>query len=337
MPTKKVSIITTRPRVMKICNIYNISFETLLAFLIQKGYGKIEPNELLDERVLALIKNEFNSDKIQKDNIRGKTNLHFIKPKAREKPFDLKIEYLNNSVVNQIFEPKILLKNDLFNGEQIEINYKNFETIKSFFSDNDAIKLCKKMNSSYARSLSNRYQMPKENIPLIRYQIHYIANKALNIFGSKIITFILGLRNLKFKNTSALEIRNYQKVIPDFPIITLVTKEKTPFKISFFVKKSNKENKLKGDVRLFNSKTNSQIAYIDEKGYIFSKLNKFNPELSLFYEATTNNIFTIYAGIESGNCTICGRELTDPFSLRIGVGPSCAKQIGIDFSLYTFN
>lgn len=333
-PIQSEITVTTRPRAMAVCKLYNVSFDTLTDYLIRIGYGKIKSNELLENDLLEIIKKEFTSDKIEKDKLRGNTNLNFINPKTTRKSKNIKIQPVIKSNENLLQDATILLKNDIFKEKSVEIQYKQLPVLSSYFSDMAAINICKKMNSSYARELCKKYYLPKENSALIRYQLHYIANKALVIFGSKILTFIFGLRQLKFKNNSAIEIRNYQKVIPDFPIITLITKDEIPFRLTFYIKKIKNNNTLKGDVRLYNFKNNEQIGYIDEQGYILSKLNKFTPSLSLFYESISNNSYSIYSGVESGTCAICGRDLTDSISLRIGVGPTCAQQIGIDFSLY---
>lgn len=33
-------------------------------------------------------------------------------------------------------------------------------------------------------------------------------------------------------------------------------------------------------------------------------------------------------GLESGNCSVCGRDLTDPESISIGIGPICLEKFG---------
>ena len=68
-----------------------------------------------------------------------------------------------------------------------------------------------------------------------------------------------------------------------------------------------------------------------------TKLEKFTPQLTMFYEATEKGNFEISSGIESGKCDLCPRSLTHPTSLRIGIGPICARNHGIDRSLYRYD
>ena len=102
--------------------------------------------------------------------------------------------------------------------------------------------------------------------------------------------------------------------------------------------KYNKKSKnLQPDIRLFSFKNHEEIGYIDEEGYVMTKLEKFKPQLNLFYEATRGQRFKIYSGVETGNCELCERLLTHPTSLRIGIGPICAKNNNIDTTLYSYN
>lgn len=326
--------IITRPRVIALCKAYNISDDTLLDFLKSQGYGQLNPNSLLDTQALKLIDQQFQSDKAAKDRVRGKTTIEFINPKiaSTKSPNSISIK---PSEIKTYREPVLHLTNDIFNQPKQKIVFKGYQTFTSNFNDNDAINICGKMSSSFTRRLCKQLYSPKANRELILYQLHYIANKALNIFGSKILTFIHGLRNLNFKNQTASEIQTYKKVVPDFPIISFDTVN-TSFKISFFVKQTKKDNSLKADIRLFAPKTYEEIGTIDEEGYVMANLEKFKPQLTLFYEATKNNSFKIFSGVETGNCEICGRELSHPISLRIGIGPICASNKSIDKVLYNF-
>lgn len=88
---------------------------------------------------------------------------------------------------------------------------------------------------------------------------------------------------------------------------------------------------LKADIRLYLEKTYEQIDFIDEEGYVLSKLTKFKPYLTLFYQATKNNNFRLYSGVEMRNCDICGRVLTHLVSLIVGLCPICAERTEMDY------
>lgn len=285
---------------------------------------------------MKLTQNQFQSDKFAKDKVRGNMTIQFTNPKPSV-PIQ-KTANTNNEDggIKTYREPILHLTSNLFNKQKVQIALKGYQTIASVFQDNEAINICSKMSSSFTRQLCKQLHNPKSNRELILYRIHHIANKALSISGGKILTFIYGLRNLNFKNQTASEIRMYKKAIPDFPILSFETGN-TAFKISFFVKHTNKGGKLKSDIRLFAPKTYEEIGTIDEEGYVMARLQKFKPQLTLFYQATKGNNFKVYSGVETGKCDICGRELSHPVSLRIGIGPICARNKQVDGTLYSFS
>lgn len=325
-----------RPRVSVLCKAYNISDDTLVNFLFSKGYRDLNLNSLLDENAIKLIQHQFQSDKTVKDKVRGFTTIQFANPKPSTAIPTATNNKKQEVVIKTYRQPVLHLTNNLFNRQKVQIVLKGYQTIASSFEDNEAIIICSKMSSSFTRNLCKQLYNPKANRQLILYQIHHIANKALRIFSGKILTFIYGLRNLNFKNQTANEIKTYTKVIPDFPILSFDTGD-AAFKISFFVKQTKKDNKLKADIRLFASETYEEIGNIDEEGYVMARLDKFQPQLNLFYQATQDNKFKIYSGVETGNCDICGRELSHPVSLRIGIGPICARNKQVDGTLYSFS
>lgn len=321
--------IAVRPRIIAVCKAYNIAHFKVFNFLEARGYQNLNANSLLDANALQLVIQNFRSGK------RGKIVNKFIDPKTT---LDSKSTEDNSSKeidLDKNKQPVLHLVHDIFKKSKQDLYLKGYQTLSSNFSDKEAINICSKMSSSFTRKLCKQLYDSKVNRKLILYQLHYIANKALRIFGSKILTFIYALRNLNFKNQTASEIQTYAKVIPDFPIISFDTGN-TLFKISFFVKRREKEKKLRADIRLFAPTTYEEIGTIDEEGYIMGKLEKFKPQLTLFYQSTKSNDFKIFSGVETGNCEICGRELSHPVSLRIGIGPTCASNRQIDRMFYDF-
>lgn len=331
----KVNTIITRPRVIAVCMAYNIGDETLLDFLKGKGYKNLNKNSLLDAKALDFISKEFESDKSIKDKLRGQTAIEFIDVITTINPKFKSVNKIEEVAIQTSTEPALYLIDDIFNQIKQKILYKNYPILLSNFSDTEAINICSKMSSSFTRNLCNQVNTSRGKRQLIIYQLHYIANRSRDIFGSKILTFIYGLRNLKFKNQTANEIQIYSKVVPSFPIFSFNSGHSN-LKISFFIKQIKKNNKLRADIRIFDSKEFEEIGVIDEDGYVIGKLEKFKPQLTLFHNATKNNSFEIFSGVETGNCEICGRELSHPISLRIGIGPLCAANKQLDRVIYNF-
>jgi hypothetical protein len=319
--SKKTLLLQGRPRVMAICRAYNISVDTLVAFLKTKSVENISIHSVIDTSILELIDNEFKKDKIAKDRIRGKTEIQF--------------KSNGNSDVNGMTyrEPVLYIERNRFENFRKHVSYQNLPIIESFFSDFEANTICSKMSSSYSRSICKQLGTHKSEFEKLNYQIHYIANKALGIYGGKLLTFIYELRNMNFAcGSSAVEIRTYLKVIPDFPILT-IDSGGASFKISFFLKQTRQKSMV-SDVRVFSSKTNQEIGKVDADGCVITRLEDFKPQLRLFYRSLKDRKFSIYSGIESGTCEVCGKELTDPTSLRIGLGPICARGYGLDNKIY---
>ena len=202
-------------------------------------------------------------------------NNHFViknlRPSSRltEQMYEhLKLELGGKNFQAETYkEPILYLQDNIFYKQKMVIKYNEFDPINSYFENKEAINICSKMSSSFTRRLCNNLNNPKQDNALLIYQIHFIANNALKIFGGSMLTFIYGLRNLKFKNSKALETQTYSKVVPSFPIITFISND-TSFNIAFFVKRNNL-CKLTSDIRGFYK--SQHIGIIDEQGFIVTK------------------------------------------------------------------
>lgn len=221
------------------------------------------------------------------------------------------------------------LKRDKFTTSVGVIKYPGLSDLLTFFSDREAQDICSKMSSSLPRKRASDFDNPNnKNKELLRYEIHYMANKALNIFGGKILTLISDLRKLKFKTRNAIELRTYRNVHPDFPFLHFnVGVNKV--NVAFFTKLHRISNKLTSNSIIYSSKY-QRIGFMDELGRIKLELSNFRPQLSLFIEKVSNMNYTVYSGVETGACDICGHQLTHPTSLLFGIGPVCAKNLNID-------
>jgi len=81
---------------------------------------------------------------------------------------------------------------------------------------------------------------------------------------------------------------------------------------------------------VYRGKNYEFVGAIDKRGYILNKLKYFSPQLALFIDKMENGKYQIFSGVETGKCDICGQPLSDPNSLRIGIGPICAKNLGYE-------
>ncbi len=321
-PPKSNKSIEVKPRVLAICDVYNISTGTLFNFLENIGHNteKLNVNSIISKALLSRIDEKFKKYKENKDKIRGHTEVKFLDTNSKS-------ESKNKT------QPFLYLSENMFKIIKQTITHEKLSSIKSFFSNNEAIRICSKMNCAFIRSLCKMIQKQPDNAELL-YQIHFIANKAHDIYGGKILTFIYKLEQMDFsKNNPYYEVRTYTNVLPDFPILRLTVGDDT-FKVFFFLKRGHNKS-IKSDIRVF-TKDNQEIGYVDKEGYIITRLESFNPHLTLFYTAMKDNSYSITAGVKAGSCEVCGRELTHPTSLKIGLGPECAKKVRVDDSIYVF-
>ncbi len=237
---------------------------------------------------------------------------------------------------NQHKTASLKLNRDLFTEVVQSVKYSGLQEINSHFSDDQAVSLCSKMSSSYARRIVNELSQVSDDDERIErlYQIHFMANKAHAVFGGKILTLLYELPKLEFKYQTAIEVKTYTQVRPDFPLITFQVNQ-TKLNVTFYTKLHR--NIIGGytpNVSIYTSGSHHQIGWIDETGHIQVRLEKFRPQLSIFIGGIQDGRFEYYSGVETGRCEICTRPLTHPLSLRIGIGPECAKKIGLDRSYY---
>lgn len=314
--------------VYNVAKIYNVGTDTLIKFLKNSGFGTFEKNTILSELQLNKVHNKYFRDKLEREKVTGKPKISWITSDEIPHRSDKKTEPAVNT-------SKFLhIENDQFFKVKQIVRYSNYPEIRSHFTNLEARHICAKMSSSFTRRLCTEVSIHSTS-EFANYQLHSIANKALRIFGGKILSFVYSLRPLKFKNNTAIETQTYNKVVPDFPIMTFSTKGSS-FKIAFFVKKTGTKDKLEKDIRVFDSKTFKLIGTMTDEGDVLIKLNDFKPRLTIFYEESGIGEIILTAGVEEGNCDLCNLPLTVPLSLRLGIGPVCAKKSGVDRSIYQY-
>ena len=314
------------PRVSKLAIKYRIQSSDMIAYLNSKGFISINENSLLSLDEFNLI------------------NLKFISPKIIQRPEfrRIKIDLEKCRVDKMLGTDSVIafskfellsLSSDEFIKANEYISYPGFESFNSNFSDEQAFQICSRMSNPFVRGLCKNFNSVDRLKQL--YQIHYIANKALRLFGGKILNFIMNLRALEFSTNGSVEIVNFREVLPDFPLITVESDEGSFF-ISFFLQRDKKKNKLSSSVKLHSRDSGEVVGDIDENGVITARLQKFYPKIKLYCKILKDQSMQIFSGVETGKCEVCGHILTSPTSCKIGIGPICAEKLGLDQSLYNF-
>lgn len=211
-------------------------------------------------------------------------------------------------------------------------------TVHTRFTDKQAANICGKMADAYARNVALKYSGVAHQVQgsIYRYQLHYFANKALAIYGGAVLTFLAGLRPLKFNNTSAYLVKRFvlvQDIIAtgvDFPALTFQSTGGNDFTMAFHLAPAG--NKGRRPVQIFRNQIKvGSIGFrgeaFDASGNALTKAMAVKPSLLIFCDylkSSKNPAF--YSGVETGSCFVCGRLLTDPRSIRYGIGPTCLSK-----------
>lgn len=318
-------------QIVRVATVYNVSTDTLIEYLDSEHDLNLSPRSYLTQTQLDDVDQQFHSQRAIKEKATGPIRVEWDKIKSANK--SSKETTQDSPKLEAQNKLRILnLENDIFHNSKGFIYYKD-KHVETYFSDQEAIELCEKLTSSFTRQLCKDFHSSiagKRKILL--YQIHYIANKTLTIYGGKIITFILGLKRLQHFTETTQEVQTYQQVRPEFPFITFFTKQ-TLLYISFYAKESHVNNHLIPDIKVY-SPTNitnrvAEVGVMDPDGYMEVKLKKFIPYLRLFIDESKDGFERIYSGVETGFCAICSRPLTVVASIRRGIGPICARNSGI--------
>ena len=310
-----------QPRFGVLCVDYGISIDLAKEYLLQLGRSDIKSDTILKKAEVISLENKFVLDRNKVERIRRKYRFDYIET-----------EEANAKAPTEDFrEPFLYVERNIFDRVKNYISFIGFPQIESCFEDSEALNVCSKMASSFPRRICKEYQRYRNDNEL-RYQLHYLANKALTLYGGHVLSFMYSLRPLKFTNArDAEELITYSRVLPDFPIITLKTRSER-FNVSFYLKQQ-KNGELKSDVVVY-TKEHEKVGEIDEHGYLMFKLEKFRPRLNMFLTQYKENGYELFSGIESGYCIVCGRPLEDPKSIRLGIGPVCVEKYRIDSRLY---
>lgn len=106
------------------------------------------------------------------------------------------------------------------------------------------------------------------------------------------------------------------------------------FQISFWVEKKRNQviNRNTDLIVLRNVTTGQNLAHITREGRFIPLENAYIPKpvISLFFKVCRDTkTYIINYGLESGNCSYCDRELSNPRSIKNNYGETCARNNGL--------
>lgn len=256
-------------------------------------------------------------------------DLEFLKNSFEEKKF-----YNKNIISKGIKEKETLFKKDYFSEPII---FDTSSSFKSFFTNEQVIKLIYKISNRNIRKLVWEFERIKnqetDRSLHLKFILHSICNKLLDLYGSKLISFIIDLNVLR-RPTEILEIHsniysiNLDKENLDFDTIQIRKEKKMK---TMFGEMPTYTNKYIGfKISKHNNKPYMIICdshkflecRIDELGYLEDEfINRIRFNIFQFMDEEAE--LSYYGAVLNNFCSICGKELTVPESIFFGMGPIC--------------
>lgn len=313
-------------RLSSICKELNISFAFIQQGLKDFGIEVSNLNQKVDSKTEKLIVeivsgtaqanlSQFNSGNKATQDL----PVEFVTPN----PFEKDVIKLNKSF-------------DKFDESQLRVISKENKLIETVFSDFEAFSICLGLEDRHCKHIAREYfKNPKNDHNVL--EAHDIAMKTLEKYGAKLLSFIISLPALPFKAFDATQIfaaMDKRSSFQDFPILRIVYKNDSghneKIQIAFFaIKENNKRQKHNDVLQIRNNTTGQTLMKITRDGKICPENNakQIIPIIQLFYRFSKDTKTAILNyGLETGQCSICGRELTDALSIQRGIGPICYER-----------
>lgn len=223
---------------------------------------------------------------------------------------------------------------NIFTHSVLMVTHSKYNDLESYFTDCQAKVICLKMSNRRIRHFAKLFLT--DNVEFdrntLRYQIHYVANKALKFYGGKILTFISELKDWS-THTSNVNVEvlkmNPNAVYdldPNFPKLRIQSYENSKSYTIIFTRAYERYGANYYPIRITNNYTR-QSAWVSINGQLIDNFENFIPEIAIFKEMTDQS-FQLYSGYDDEFCDICGRRLEDPISIKYGRGPTCRNNHG---------
>lgn len=317
-------------RLPQISKEQNIGVSTLIDYCERLGHTGVTRNSKIDSKLESQIIDLHNG----KIEVPQKfDNEEYKVTSTNELPDDFR---LTNPF--ELEQHEILTEGDRFSDRQKKTIQFQGSEIATVFSDFEAYSICMGLDNRHAKHIARNYFKSNEQKNNEQFEAHSIAMSALEKYGGKTLNFIISLPPLPFKAVNATQIfseLDKRKKMQEFPILRIIfnnDKNQTEkIQISYYAEKSDKGRKRNDNVlTIKNRSTGQQLMRVSRSGIVIPENNakQIVPILQVFirFSKDTKQALLNY-GLETGECSICGRELTDSESIRIGVGPVCRQYI----------
>ncbi len=224
---------------------------------------------------------------------------------------------------------KLTLTDSPFSGRShASYELPDGQKFKTILSAEESAIICGGLEQGRAREYGRRYfagELTENEI----LEMIYLANKTLEKYGPELVNFCLSLPRLPFKALNA------DKLFHQFD------HSRTRSKLSSFrtVYKDHQNKDQRIEIKFYKEfgsnkevlvvsrlKSNQRIMQVARNGNIIVEpdITDIKPILMLFqrFDSDSKKLM-IHYGLETGECSRCGRLLTDPESIRQGIGPVC--------------
>ena len=308
----------------------NIGVSTLIDYCERLGHTRVTRNSKIDPKLESQII-DLHKGKIEVPQ--KIDNDEFQVSSTSELPEDF-------SIINPFKheQQEILTEGDRFSNRQKRTITFQESAVETVFSDFEAYTICMGLDDRHAKHIARNYFKTNEQTENEQFEAHYIAMSALDKYGGKTLTFIISLPPLPFKAVNATQIfseLDKRRKKQDFPILRITFKnaknQTEKIQISYHAEKTEKGRKRIDNVlTIKNRTTGQQLMRVSRSGIVIPENNakQIVPVLQVFIRFSKDTKQTLLNyGLETGECSICGRELTDSESIRIGIGPVCRQYI----------
>lgn len=317
-------------RLPQIAKEQNIGVSTLIDYCERLGHTRVTRNSKIDPKLESQII-DLHKGKIEVPQ--KIDNQEFQVSSTSELPEDF-------SVINPFEheQQEIITEGDRFSNRQKRTITFQESAVETVFSDFEAHTICMGLDNRHAKHIARNYFKTNEQIEKEQFEAHNIAMSALDKYGGKTLTFIISLPPLPFKAVNATQIfseLDKRRKKQDFPILRITFKnaknQTEKIQISYYAEKTEKGRKRIDNVlTIKNRTTGQQLMRVSRSGIVIPENNakQIVPVLQVFVRFSKDTKQTLLNyGLETGECSICGRELTDSESIRIGIGPVCRQYI----------
>lgn len=313
-------------RLKQIAKEQNIGVSKLIGYFEMIGHKSITQNSKVDPQLESQIIPIIENPQTFENNVHKFSNTSNLPTEFNApNPF-------------QTDEQEIVTEGDKFSDRPTrKLTFQDLE-IMTVFSDFEAYSICKGLENKKARKLARNYFKSYEQIDSEQFEAHRFAMSALEKYGGQTLTYIISLPPLPFKAVNATQIfseLDKRRKKQDFPVLRILFKnmnnQTEKITVSYYAENTDKDRVRNNNVlNVKNRTTGQQLMLVSRSGIVLPKnsAKQIVPVLQVFVRFSKDTMQTLYNyGLETGECSICGRELTDSESVRIGIGPICRQNI----------